>query len=282
MKLAVIPNMTRENAFDVCRALLLKLSSLECEVLMESEKEKYFGDEFKVRYLDCDTILKMCDIVVSVGGDGTFINAAKRAAEHKKPVLCVNAGKLAFLAALEADELDLLKEAVKGNFIKERRMLLLANIIDKNGNTVYSSHCVNDAVVSRSGTIRLMKLSLSCDGAPLITYSADGVIVATPTGSTAYTLSAGGPIVEPGIESIMITPVCAHSFFARSIVLKESSFLEIRHDNSGEAILSCDGQGAVPIPEGAVVTVRRSEAYAEFIKLKPDRFIEILNKKISV
>ncbi len=274
--------MTRENAFDVCSNVLSRLSSLPCEIYMESDKSRYFGDKYNIIYGEDDSIIEKCDIVVSVGGDGTFINGALRAARHKKPVLCVNAGKLAFLAALEADETELLEKVVKGEFVKQRRMLLEASVKTADGKLLYSSHCLNDAVVSRSGSIRLMKLSVLCDKAPLITYSADGVIVSTPTGSTAYSLSAGGPIVEPGIESIMVTPVCAHSFFARSIVLNEASVLEISHDDLGEAILSCDGQGAVQIPAGSVVTVKRSDMYAEFIKLKSDRFIEILNKKISV
>lgn len=282
MKLAVIPNMTRENAFNVTNSVLSRLFALPCEIFMESDKAPQFGCEYGITYGDTESIIRDCDIVVSVGGDGTFINGAIRAAEHKKPVLCVNAGKLAFLAALEADETELIKNVVESRFEKQRRMLLDATITTRAGEVIYSSHCLNDAVVSRSGSIRLMKLSVFCDKAPLITYSADGVIASTPTGSTAYSLSAGGPIVEPGIESIMVTPVCAHSFFARSIVLNEASVLEISHDNSGDAILSCDGQSAVLIPEGAVVTIKRSDMYAEFIKLKPDRFIEILNKKISV
>ena len=112
-------------------------------------------------------------------------------------------------------------------------------------------------------------------------YSADGVIISTPTGSTAYSLSAGGPVIEPQIESILITPVCCHGLFSRSVVLRPDSFLEITHDNSGDVVLSCDGEEAVVVPAGAKVTVATSETQAEFIKVKSDTFIDILNKKIS-
>ena len=159
--------------------------------------------------------------------------------------------------------------------------MLSVSILDKNDRIIYHSNCINDAVVSRSGVIRIMKLSVSCNGAPLINYMADGAIVSTPTGSTAYSLSAGGPVIEPCVESILLTPVCAHSVFSRSVVLGGNSELEITHDNSGEAILSCDGQSAVVIPEGAVVTVKKSEKCASFIKIKNDTFIDVLNKKIS-
>ncbi len=274
--------MTRKNALNVCNSFLKELSQIDCGIFMESQNKTYFGEFEKITFFDGDGAIKHCDVLVSVGGDGTFINAAKRAVQYSKPVLCVNAGKLAFLAALESDEAPLIKDVFEGRFITERRMLLEASIVDKNGKTLYHSNCVNDAVVSRSGNIRLMKLKIACNKAPLITYSADGVIVSTPTGSTAYSLSAGGPVVEPDIESIMITPVCSHTLFSRSIVLRADSFLEISHDNSGEAILSCDGEKAVLIPPNASVEVGRSENYVEFIKVKPDKFIDILSKKISV
>ena len=114
-----------------------------------------------------------------------------------------------------------------------------------------------------------------------IEYFADGAIVCTPTGSTAYSLSAGGPIVDPCVESILLTPVCSHSVFSRSIVLSGSSVLELIHDNSGEAILSCDGQSAVLVPADSRVIVKKSENNVSFVKIKKDTFIQILNKKIS-
>ncbi len=281
MKFFIIPNMTRENAYSVTNSLIKELLALDCGVLMDNSLKEAFSDCDGVCFGGQEALLKDCDIVVSVGGDGSFINAAKIATEHGKPVLCVNAGKLAYLACLESDELHLLSNVIDGNFVTEKRMMLDVSILDKNGGIIYHSNCINDAVVSRSGVIRIMKLSVSCNGAPLIHYMADGAIVSTPTGSTAYSLSAGGPIIEPSVESILLTPVCPHSVFSRSVVLGGNSKLEITHDNSGEAILSCDGQSAVVIPEGAVVSIKRSEKYALFIKIKSDTFIDVLNKKIS-
>lgn len=281
MKFFIIPNMTRENARSVTSKLIKELFSLDCEIFMESSLENQFSDYDRICFGEQDTLLSEADIVVSVGGDGSFINAAKLATDKNKPVLCVNAGKLAYLACLEGDEFALLSKIVKGEYITEKRMMLSVSILDKNDRIIYHSNCINDAVVSRSGVIRIMKLSVSCNGAPLINYMADGAIVSTPTGSTAYSLSAGGPVIDPCVESILLTPVCAHSVFSRSVVLGGNSELEITHDNSGEAILSCDGQSAVVIPEGAVVSVKRSEKCASFIKIKNDTFIDVLNKKIS-
>ena len=281
MKFFIIPNMTRENAPSVTSETIKELFKLDCEVLMDENLKDSFSECEGVYFGEQNNLINDCDIVVSVGGDGSFINAAKVATDNNKPVLCVNAGKLAYLACLESDELGLLSKVVKGEYITEKRMMLSVSILDKSDRIIYHSNCINDAVVSRSGVIRIMKLSVSCNGAPLIDYMADGAIVSTPTGSTAYSLSAGGPVIDPCVESILLTPVCAHSVFSRSVVLGGNSELEITHDNSGEAILSCDGQSAVIIPEGAVVTVKRSEKCSSFIKIKNDTFIDVLNKKIS-
>ncbi len=281
MKFYIIPNMTRENAFNVTTALLNELNSLKCRVFMPVTLSENFGSFSFVAFSDDENDISLCDIVISVGGDGSFINAAKTATRYNKPLLCVNAGKLAYLACLEADEIGFLKRVINGEFITEKRMMLEVSIVDNTGEILYHSNCINDAVLSRCGSIRIMKVSAFCNGTPLIEYLADGAIVSTPTGSTAYSLSAGGPIVDPCVESILLTPVCSHSFFTRSIVLGGNSVLELTHDNSGEAILSCDGQSAVSVPFGARVVVKRSNDFASFIKIKNDTFIDILNKKIS-
>ncbi len=272
--------MTRENAFLVTSAVLQEIKKLNCKAIMSVDLENDFGSQEFVSYENYQSIEK-ADVVISVGGDGSFINAAKIATEYNKPILCINAGKLAYLACMEGNEINLLSKVVSGEYVTEKRMMLDVSVVDENGTMIYHSNCINDAVVSRSGSIRIMKVSAFCNGAPLIEYMADGVIVSTPTGSTAYSLSAGGPVVDPCVESILLTPVCSHSVFSRSIVLSGASCLELIHDNSGEAILSCDGQAAVCVPANAKVIVKRSENYASFIKIKRDTFIDILNKKIS-
>ncbi len=281
MKFYIIPNMTRKNAFSVTVALLAEIQKLQCTAFIDAAYEEHFGKNDCIEYCDDEKVVSLCDAVIAVGGDGTFINAAKKATDNNKPLICVNAGNLAYLACMEGDETHLLESITKGDYITENRMLLDVSVIDESGKVIYESCCVNDAVVSRSGNIRIMNLSVFCNGAPLIDYLGDGAIVATPTGSTAYSLSAGGPVVEPCVESILITPVCPHSIFSRSIVLNGNSELELVHDNSGEAILSCDGQSAVLIPENAIVTVKRSDKSVSFIKIKSDTFIDVLNKKIS-
>ncbi len=281
MKFYIIPNMTRSNTLSVTKGVLSQLKALQCTAFMDVSLKEFFGEYENVVYTTDNSVCSQVDMFISIGGDGSFINAAKEATLFGKPIVCVNAGKLAYLACIEGDEPQLLSRLVSGEYVTENRMMLQVCVVDNAGEILYDSSCINDAVVSRSGTIRIMKLSVNCNGAPLLEYMADGAIVSTPTGSTAYSLSAGGPIVEPCVESILLTPVCSHSVFSRTVVLGGDSELCICHDNSGDAILSCDGQNPVLIPEGACVNVRRSSQYASFIKIKNDTFIDILNKKIS-
>ncbi|MBQ5883135.1 MAG: NAD(+)/NADH kinase, partial [Clostridia bacterium] len=278
---ALIPNMTRQNAPDVTKKVLEELEKLNVTVLLSESFINDFEKADYVKYCDIESCINECDIVLTVGGDGTFIKSAKLSSENNKPLLCINAGKLAYLAGLESSELSLLKDVVKGEYKTEKRMMLDATIIDKNGKVIYHSNCLNDAVVSRCGTVRIMNLSIDCNGAHLMDYSADGVIVSTPTGSTAYSFSAGGPVIEPQIDSMLITPICCHSFFSRSVVLRPDSILQIKHDNSGEAMLFCDGEEPVLVPTDAIVKIEISEKKAEFIKVKNDTFIDILNKKMT-
>ncbi len=281
MNFAVIPNLTRVNAFAVTCDFLNEAEKLGCHLYFENKDYKTFGDYKFIEFCDIETMMKKCDALVSVGGDGSFINAAKIAMKYNKPVICINAGKLAYLACLEKNDIHLLKNICEGKYKTEKRMVLEASVIKNNGEVIYHSNCINDAVVSRSGNIRIMKLSVSCNASPLIQYMADGVIVSTPTGSTAYSLSAGGPIIEPSVSGLLVTPVCSHTVFSRPIVLRDDSVLEITHDNSGEAVLSCDGKKPVIIPPDCKVTVKRSDVFAEFIKVKDETFIDVLNKKLS-
>ncbi len=281
MTFYLIPNMTRENTLPVTQSLLEQLSYTNSKVYIDKTLEDFFGNSDFIEYSENEQDIEKTDGVISLGGDGSFINAAKVAVRYHKPIICVNAGKLAYLACLERDELSLIKEIAKGEYKTEKRMMLDVSVLDANDGVIHHSVCINDAAVSRSGVIRIMNLSVVCDNTPLIQYMCDGAIVATPTGSTAYSLSAGGPIVDPCVESILLTPVCSHSMLSRSIVLSGNSELQLFHDNSGEAILSCDGQEAVVIPAGARVVVKRSNEYASFVKVKKDTFIDILNKKLN-
>ena len=159
MKIALIPNMTRQNTPDVTKKLLKEFEKLQVTVFLDESFKSSFTHSDYIKYCDIEESIADCEIVVTVGGDGTFIKSAKLSAEKCKPLLCINAGKLAYLAGLESSELELLSEIVKGNFKTEKRMMMTATIIDKCGEVLYHSNCLNDAVVY----IIVVLVSFSCN-----------------------------------------------------------------------------------------------------------------------
>ena len=224
--------------------------------------------------------LEHCCALIAVGGDGTILTAARMALPYRKPVLGVNAGRLGFLAGLEPHELYLLPRLASGEFTLERRMLLEVQVRDIHGGSLaHEGFCVNDAVISRFGTPRLAEISVDCGGGHSVSYMGDGVIFSTPTGSTAYNFSAGGPVVEPGLESVLLTPICNHGLFTRSVVFSAQTNFSVEIDRAGLA-LAIDAEPPEALLPGQRVTVRRAELDALFIRLKTEHFLDVLAGKL--
>ena len=198
-------------------------------------------------------------------------------------MLGINAGRLGFMAGLERHELGLLSRLIDGTYVRDRRMMLEVKIIGSSGETFQCFSCINDAVVSRGQQFQMIEFSVDINGRRANDYLADGIIIATPTGSTAYSLSAGGPVIDPQINSIILTPICTHSLFARSIVFAPETRLAVSSDSTrGDRLfLSCDGEDGCEIPSGCRVEIGVSARKAEFIRIKSDTFIDILNTKLA-
>ena len=279
MNISLFPNLTRENACGITEKICAVLDSLGIDYCMEQSMSAVFVLT-RASFADEDTILRTCDLVLAVGGDGSIIFAAHRAIRYGKPVLGINAGRLAFLAGLERHELSMLGELLSGNYVTERRMLLQAEILQ--GDTVlHSELCINDAVLSRMGAAKLTGLCVQADGHSVGEYLGDGVIFATPTGSTAYSLSAGGPVVDPSLESILLTPICPHALSGRTLLFAPQTVMQICATTDSELALTCDGGEPTPIPSGAVVRICKSETPAFFIRIKTDNFIDIYHTKLQ-
>ncbi len=263
MKIAVYPNLNNNGVKELTDEILFELKKL--------------GADFTV---DADTVAGF-DLTIAVGGDGTTLNVAKRAAIHNIPTLGINAGRLGFMSGLEKNELSLLSDVVKGNYITEERMMLKAHVM-QNGEAFGVYHCLNDAVISRGDIARLIDIQLYCEGRRVTDMRADGMIVSTPTGSTAYSLAAGGPVLSPDNHCFVVTPICPHSLVNRSIVFSADKELLLRvgNDKNTNVYLSIDGECSVPVNSDTEILVSQSEYTAKLIKVKPDNFYEILNKKI--
>ncbi len=279
MKLALLPNLTRENALEISLEVCRELDNLNTPYIFSLDDEEIFKAT-RAEFLPFEKMLECCDALITIGGDGTIIHAAKKAAEFGKPVLGINAGRLAFMAGLERSELKLLNCLVSGSYTVDKRMLLRAQIM-RGEELLASNCCVNDTVISKSGKMKIVELSVDCNGKHINNYTGDGIIIATPTGSTAYSLSAGGPVVDPLLDSILLTPVCTHSLFIRSLILKADSTFTVRAVPGSEFSVSCDGEEPVAVPDDCSVVVGKAEISAEFIRIKPDTFIDVLNRKLA-
>lgn len=280
MIISVFPNLLNNGVEDLSRNVFSVLSELNTEVYVSSKyKDKFSG--CNVLFADDDEIMRNCDVAIAIGGDGTTLNVAKKAARYSKKVLGINAGRLGFMSGLEHDELDLLKNVVDGNYEIDERLMLEADIV-KNGSVLSVHQCLNDAVISRGNFARLIDINITCSGRNVSNMRADGVIVSTPTGSTAYSMAAGGPVVSPQADCILITPICPHSLMDRSIIFSTDKELVIRayNDKLNQPILTVDGEDAITLDRDSEVRVRVSDTKSKLIKIKPENFYEILNKKI--
>ncbi|HZJ78849.1 MAG TPA: NAD(+)/NADH kinase [Clostridia bacterium] len=279
MKLALFPNLTRENALDVTIEVSKKLDELKAEYFISLENKPFF-DSTNAIFLSEDEMFFRCDIIIAVGGDGTIIRCAKVAAKLGKAVLGINAGRLAFMAGLERHEIALLGRLMSNDFeIDNRMMLNVSAEIDRK--VFFEDDCINDIVFSRMNSMHLVDILVKSNSKKINVYSGDGIIVSTPTGSTAYSLSAGGPVVDPDINCILLTPICTHSLFSRSLIFRQDKELSVSSASISELSLSCDGEETIKVPKNASVHIKKSEMVASFIRIKSDNFIDVLNSKLS-
>jgi NAD+ kinase len=222
------------------------------------------------------------DFAVALGGDGTMLSAAKSLAPAGIPVLGVNLGRMGFLTAIEAGEMySVLPQVIAGDYVVEERMMLEAAISGPGG-VKRSFLALNDAVLTRRPFARIVHLRTFVGGTLVASYRADGLIVATPTGSTAYSLSAGGPIVGPSLEVLLVTPICPHSFYARAVVVSTKETVRIvpaREDR--DVALTIDGQEGCTLEAGDEVVCRRAKVVARFIRRRDWSFYRVLRAKLT-
>ncbi|HHV31201.1 NAD(+)/NADH kinase [Caproiciproducens sp. LBM24188] len=281
MKIAVMPNLSKTNAQLHTERVITKLQGLGAEVLMKSAFERCFPDMGVTFYTDFFRLMEDCDAVIAVGGDGTIIHFARHAAAVEKPILGINVGRLGFVAGLETDELDALKNLVDGNYTIEHRMMLDIRFEQDHKTLVYQA--LNDAVLARGALSRILDFQVNFNNANIGNYRADGLIVSTPTGSTAYSLSAGGPVIDPSLKCILLTPICPHSLMNRPVVFGSESKLSLQaySNYESEIFLTVDGEYSVRVADHQSIEIARSNQTARIIKLKQDNFYEIVNEKLA-
>jgi NAD+ kinase len=228
-----------------------------------------------------DGLYKICDLFIVLGGDGTMLKIASKAAAYDIPVIGVNLGRIGFMSEVKTDKKYLLENLFTGGCEIKSRMMLNVEII-KNGETQNAGTALNDAVVTNGTVAKLIETEIVCDDVKITNYRADGVIVATPTGSTAYSMSAGGPIIDPNIECFCVTPICPHSLVNRPLIFSRESVLKIiNKSTNSDVYLTIDGQINIKLGKKDIVKIKKSNFAAKLITIKKHGFFDVVRKKIS-
>ena len=262
----------------------LRQRGCACEV-REYQRRNHPSGETDWKYTDDSWIPQGTDCILVLGGDGTLLQAARDTINRKIPLLGINLGTLGFLAEIEKSGIpDALDSLLLDNYTIEPRMVLEGSVY-RNGRETVKDIALNDIVVNRSGALRVIDYEIQVNGEPLNRYSADGMIVSTPTGSTGYSLSAGGPIISPMASMIVVTPICPHTLTARSIVLSGGDSVRVqigsgRRSLHEEAFATFDGEVPVPMETGDYVEIHRSEKIVNILKISKVSFLEVLRDKM--
>lgn len=280
MRIAVIPNLDKASAIECALNITKILLSAGAQVILPSfvSSKKAQSD---ILYFDTyREIFENCDCAVTVGGDGTIIHCARYAAMCAKPILGVNMGRLGYVAELEASEINMLTRLVTGDNVTRERMVLDVTVIHKDG-TSDSYLAVNDAVISRGSLSRIIDMDVYAGDEKICNYRADGLLFSTPTGSTAYALSAGGPVIDPCLSLIELTPVCPHSLTARTVIFTDDTVLSVTCNSPDTSYLTVDGQVSVKLDSSDVVRVSKSQHKLLMNVLKLKNFYKIAGEKLG-
>lgn len=229
------------------------------------------------------TVFRDSDLIICVGGDGTFLNTARQAFSYEKPVLGINKGTVGFLAEVEISEIEMaIDSIVKGEYLIQSRMVLEVEVLRK-GKKIYENIAINDAVITRMTLSRIVRLIVMIDDKYADSFAGDGVIISTPTGSTGYSLSAGGPIVQPDMRLVIISPICPHILHSRSYIASDTKTVSVVIDDKSEidAILTLDGQEGYALEPGDRISVKASGKSAFFATVKDMDFYDILRAKMQ-
>ena len=281
-KIIVFSNIERDPGFIMAQRV--------CDMLREKGRETrlcpmiYEDEPFDVTTLGFETSvledeLPCSELVITIGGDGTILRAARSAAVLGIPVLGINMGNKGFMAELEENDISLIDQVADGNYKIEHRMMLDTEV-NRNDEIIYKDFALNDIVIK--GDNKVIDISLFGDGQQIMQFSGDGAVVATPTGSTAYSMAAGGPIVEPSTHNIIVTPICAHVLEAKSIVLASDRHVtvEIGYIKHNPAYMSVDGGQHISILSGDIVNISQSKMITKLVRITDRSFYQKVNEKL--
>lgn len=282
-KIILTPNPYRDKGFQTVRSAvqILKDAGMDPRVCLPFEVDKTFDLPKDIHFCKLDREIREAEMLICFGGDGTILHIAKTATRHGLPVLGVNIGNMGFMAELESTELDQLTRLATGDYTIDSRMMLDVTV-HRDRDIIFHDIGLNDVVITKGAVARIVHLAVDCDGVQVMECGGDGIIIATPTGSTAYSLSAGGPIVEPEAHNILITPICSHDVVSGSIVASDKRVITVSLTRNcrRNAFLSVDGGKALRLNIGDVTTISKSKLETKLVRMKNQSFFDVVNKKL--
>jgi NAD+ kinase len=283
MLIGIIANITKENVFTVVSSFIKELKRNDLDYLLTKtlmEDKDKLKIELDEDFLSDDKeIYEKSDLIISIGGDGTMLTTAYHALSYDKPVLGLNLGKLGFLAEVDISQMDIIiKDIKEGNYQIQERMVLTADCDTYPREKLIA---INDIVIDKGGWPKMIEITAQVDGEYVSTFSADGVIIATPIGSTGYSLSTGGPVVSPSARAITLSPISPHSLTMRPLVLSSEQEIVIKADSPHNEIqISCDGQRVYHIPPPLEIKIVKSEKPLKLIHTSVTTYFETLRNKL--
>lgn len=284
MKIAIYPNVTKSGAGEILERVIKFASEHNIEILLPPKQAKFFyHEELATENIEKERL----DMAISIGGDGTLLGLCRKLAKDGIPVCGINIGHLGFLADIEPSEIEAKLTKIINKQYKIEERLMLSAYIKRENKMNYIGSAVNDVVVSKCGVSRMLHFGVAINDYMFTSYKADGLIISTPTGSTAYSLSAGGPIVNPKVKGIILTPICPHSCFIRPMVIDESECVKLNIINiismSKRSVnLTLDGQESVEIEPNDEIIIERAKFPAQIIRFEDKNFYQTFMNKLCL
>ena len=276
------PNPYRDKNFQTVREAqrILENAGVQAKVCLPFEIDRSYELPRDIRFCRLDRELPNAEMVVCFGGDGTILHMAKAATRKGIPLLGVNVGTMGFMAELECAEMGRLARLATGDYTMDTRMMLDVTI-QRDRDIVFHDICLNDVTITKGAVGRIVYLNVKCDGVTALECGGDGMIISTPTGSTAYNLSAGGPVVEPDARNILLTPICAHDINSRCIVVSDKRTVAVQMTQNARrnCFLSVDGGKAIRVNMGDTVIIKKSHLETKLVRLNERNFYDVLNTK---
>ena len=283
-RVVMTPNPYRDRDFSCVREAqrVLEQAGVEVKICLAFDVDPSFALPQDVPITDLNEGLKTAEALICFGGDGTILHTSKLAMRRNIPILGVNIGTVGFMAELESSEMELLAGLAADDYTLDERMTIFVRLLHE-GRIIYRDTALNDAVITKGAVARVIQTAVFLDGVEAMNFSGDGLIAATPTGSTAYSMSAGGPIVEPSADNIILTPICAHNLQPRSLIASPQRRVEIQvgRINRRNAFLSVDGGKAMRVYSGDRIFLEMGNQKTKLLKLKNTTFFDIVKSKLN-